>query len=155
MPIKIAAKVDKADEDYFNVCIRPLLDRQGVEYVGEIGEHEKNEFLGGACALLFPIDWPEPFGLVMIEAMACGTPVIAFDCGAVREVMDDGITGFVVRDIDAAVAAVGKIGSIDRCTCRKIFETRFSARRMASDYVGVYRTLKSLHEIEALPQVAS
>lgn len=155
MPIKIAAKVDEVDKDYFDVCIRPLLDRPGVEYVGEIGEHEKNAFLGGACALLFPIDWPEPFGLVMIEAMACGTPVIAFDCGAVREVMDDGVTGFVVRDIDAAVAAVENIGSIDRCCCRKVFEVRFSARRMASDYLGVYRTLRPQRETETLPQLAS
>ncbi len=155
LPIKLAAKVDKVDEDYFESQIRPLLNRPGVEFIGEIAEHEKSEFLGGASALLFPIDWPEPFGLVMIEAMACGTPVIAYNHGAVPEVMDDGVTGFVVNDndVDVAVAAVAQIDTIDRRRCRQVFEERFSVRRMTSDYVNIYSRLQSTHEIAPLRKI--
>lgn len=153
MPIKIAAKVDKVDEEYFEQCIKPLLAKPNVEYIGEIGEYEKSDFLGGAYALLFPIDWPEPFGLVMIEALACGTPVIAFDCGAVSEVMEEGLTGYVVNDVKTAVDAVGKIDQIDREVCRQRFEQRFSVRRMASDYVSIYRRLQLQSRIDQVPQL--
>lgn len=138
MPLRIAAKVDPADQDYFDRCIRKLLDDPPTEYIGEIAEHEKTEFLGNARALLFPIDWPEPFGLVMIEAMACGTPVIAFRGGAVEEIIEDGVTGFVVSSIEEAVKAVAKVSMIDRSVCRSTFERRFSARRMCHDYVRAY-----------------
>ncbi len=139
--LKIAAKVDRVDREYFEAIIRPLLKDPGVEYLGEIGEHEKNEFLGGALALLFPIDWPEPFGLVMIEAMACGTPVIAWRCGSTTEVIDEGVTGYVVASDDAAVAAVFASQDHDRARCRQAFEARFTAHRMAQNYVEVYRRL--------------
>ena len=139
IPIKIAAKVDAVDKDYFESRIRALLDDPMVEYIGEIGEREKNEFLGNARALLFPIDWPEPFGLVMVEAMACGTPVIAFPMGSVPELLDEGTTGVIVNNIDEAVEAVDRIGSISRTICRQAFEERFSAARMARDYVEIYR----------------
>lgn len=141
LPLRIAAKVDKADVEYYDSVIRPLLADPNVEFVGEIGEAEKGAFLGEAVALLFPIDWPEPFGLVMIEAMACGTPVIAFNQGSVPEVIEDGLTGFIVDDIDAAVEAIGRIGTIDRSKVRARFEDRFSAERMARDYLGLYRRL--------------
>jgi glycosyltransferase involved in cell wall biosynthesis len=143
MPLKVAAKVDRADRDYFKDEIQPLLKRSAplVEFVGEVGGQAKDEFLGNAIALLFPIDWPEPFGLVMIEAMACGTPVIAFRRGSVPEVMGDGVTGFVVDDIDGAVTAVGHVGELHRRRCREVFERRFSDERMARDYVAVYRRL--------------
>jgi glycosyltransferase involved in cell wall biosynthesis len=138
-PLRIAAKVDPADLEYFRREIEPLLHHPLVEFVGEIGEAEKAEFLGRARALLFPIDWPEPFGLVMIESFACGTPVIAFRGGSVDEIVDEGVTGFVVEDLDAAVAAVGRIGALDRRGCRDTFERRFTDRRMASEYVRMYR----------------
>ncbi len=138
MPLKIAAKVDPADESYFHDRVEPLLSHPLVEYVGEISDQDKDAFLGGAYALVFPIDWPEPFGLVVIEALACGTPVIAYPGGAVREIMRDGVTGFIVEDIDEAVAAVGRVGQLDRAACRREFEARFSARRMAEDYLRVY-----------------
>ncbi len=141
VPIKIAAKVDKADEAYFEQRIRPLLSHPLVEFVGEIGEGEKNEFLGRALALLFPIDWPEPFGLVMIEAMACGTPVIAFRRGSVPEVMTDGVTGFICSGIEEAVEAVDKVSSMDRQGVRRVFLERFTARKMALDYVECYMGL--------------
>ena len=141
LPIRLAAKVDKVDEAYFRERIEPLLRHPDVEFIGEIGEHEKAEFLGRARALLFPIDWPEPFGLVMIEALACGTPVIAYRQGSVPEVIDDGVTGFIVDDIDAAVAAVERLDEIERRACREAFEQRFSARRMAADYLRVYERL--------------
>lgn len=141
MPLRIAAKVDPADTVYFEQCIRPLLDHPLVEYVGEIGEHEKGEFLGGATALLFPIDWPEPFGLVMIEAMACGTPVVAFRAGSVPEVLEPGVTGFIVDSVEAAVPAVRAAARLDRAACRTRFEQRFCAERMARDYVEVYQQL--------------
>jgi glycosyltransferase involved in cell wall biosynthesis len=141
MPIRIAAKVDAADRDYFNSRIRPLLDHPLVEYMGEIGERDKNEFLGNAHALLSPIDWPEPFGLVMIEAMACGTPVIACRMGSVPEVVDEGKTGFIVTDIEKAVSAVKCVGTLSRHICREVFEQRFSATRMAHAYARIYREL--------------
>jgi glycosyltransferase involved in cell wall biosynthesis len=141
MPLKIAAKVDSADEDYFHKEIEPMLATPGVDYLGELDEAQKNELLAGARALLFPIDWPEPFGLVMIEAMACGTPVVAWNCGSVAEVVDDGVTGVVVSSEDEAVASLARIDSFDRLKVRATFERRFSTRRMADDYVTVYRKL--------------
>jgi glycosyltransferase involved in cell wall biosynthesis len=141
MPLKIAAKVDRADRRYFKQDIEPLLSDPHVEWIGEISDRDKDEFLGNAFALLFPIDWPEPFGLVMIESMACGTPVIAYDCGSVPEVMEDGVTGFIVRDVDDAVKGVHRISDLSRSRCREVFEHRFAAERMASDYVDVYRRL--------------
>ncbi len=141
IPLKIAAKVDRVDQAYFEEVIRPMLDGPGVELVGEIGDAEKPAFLAGAVGLLLPIDWPEPFGLVMIEAMACGTPVIAYNRGSVPEVVEDGMTGFIVEDETSAVAAVGRLGQIDRAGVRARFEERFTARRMAQDYLHVYRNL--------------
>ena len=141
MKLKIAAKVDKVDIEYFESRIKPLLNTPDIEFIGEISEAEKDDFLGNAYALLFPIDWPEPFGLVMIEAMACGTPVIAYRHGSVPEVMQDGITGFIVNDQDEAVAAVDKIKQLDRAKCRRVFEQRFSARRMTHDYLTAYNQL--------------
>ena len=138
MPLKIAAKVDRADQEFFDTLIKPLLNHPLIEFIGEIGYPEKNDFLGNAYALLFPIDWPEPFGLVMIEAMGCGTPVIAYRRGSVAEVMEDGITGSVVPDINAAVKALAKVPQLDRLAIRKRFEQRFSARRMAQDYAAIY-----------------
>ncbi|MDN5849382.1 MAG: glycosyltransferase family 4 protein [Nitrococcus sp.] len=141
MEIRIAAKVDKADKEYFEDQIKPLLAHPLVHYIGEIGEKEKNEFLGQADALLFPVDWPEPFGLVMIEAMACGTPVIAYRRGSVPEVIQNGETGFIVENVDQALAAVKRISEISRLCCRQVFEERFSARRMAKDYLEVYQAI--------------
>ena len=138
-PLRIAAKVDVVDRKYFDCQIRPLLDDPIVEFIGEIGENEKNEFLRNAHALLFPIDWPEPFGLVMIEAMACGTPVVAFRGGSVTEIIENGINGFVVSNLDEAACATQRVHSIDRRLCRKMFEHRFSARRMCKDYARAYR----------------
>ena len=138
MPLKIAAKVDKIDADYFETTISPLLRHHLVEYVGEIGEGEKAEFLGRAIAMLFPIDWPEPFGMVMIESMACGTPVIAYRAGSVPEVITDGVTGFVVDDLDEALSAAERVAALDRRRVREEFERLFSARRMAEDYLSVY-----------------
>ena len=133
-PIKIAAKIDKVDWDYFEEEIRPLFALPHVEYIGEIGDEEKSDFLSGAIALLAPIEWPEPFGLVQIEAMACGTPVIAFNRGAVPEVLEDGLTGFIVEDEMAAVGATYRLGELSREKIRRRFEERFTARRMAQDY---------------------
>jgi len=141
MPLKIAAKVDRVDRRYFKRDIEPLINQSHVQWVGEISDRQKNDFLGNAYALLFPIDWPEPFGLVMIEAMACGTPVIAYDRGSVPEVMDDGVTGFIVQNLDDAVKAVSRVGDLSRAHCREVFEKRFSASRMASDYVVAYKDL--------------
>jgi len=141
LPLKIAAKVDDADRTYFEEQIKPMLEAEHVEYIGEIGPERKTEFLGNARALLFPIDWSEPFGLVMIEAMACGTPVIAWRTGSVPEVIDDGVSGFIVESIDESVAAVGRLDEISRQGCRASFERRFSVERMARDYVAVYERL--------------
>ncbi len=141
MPLKIAAKVDRVDKEYFQDVIEPLLDHPLIEYIGEIGDREKEEFLGNAHALLFPIDWPEPFGLVMIEALACGTPVIAYNHGSVPEILEHGKTGFVVSSLGEAIECARRIGEINRADCRAAFERRFSARRMAHDYVRAYRQL--------------
>ena len=141
MPLKIAAKVDKVDAEYFEAEIKPLLNHPLVEFIGEIGESEKQEFLGGAYALLFLIDWPEPFGLAMIEAMACGTPVIAFRHGSIPEIIEEGITGFVVDSVDEAARTVPKVEFVSRVGCRKAFEKRFTASRMARDYVAEYAEL--------------
>ena len=141
VPLKIAAKVDRADEDYFKDTVEPLLATPGVEYIGEIGDEQKSDFLSGAIALLVPIDWPEPFGLVMIEAMACGTPVIAFNRGSVPEVVEDGVTGFIVEDETSAAGAVRHVASLSRSEIRRQFEQRFTARRMADDYFRLYRRL--------------
>jgi len=141
IPLKIAAKVDKVDQDYFDQYIKQLLEDPLIEYVGEIGEGEKDKFLGEAYALMFPIDWPEPFGLVMIEAMACGTPVIARRCGSVPEVIEEGVTGFIVESADEAAEAVKKIASLSRRRCRQAFEERFTDSRMAKDYLRIYQQL--------------
>jgi glycosyltransferase involved in cell wall biosynthesis len=141
VPLKIAAKVDPTDRDYYEETIRPLIRPPLIEYIGEIGDHEKSEFLSGAVALLVTIDWPEPFGLVMIEAMACGTPVIAFNRGSVSEIIEDGLTGFIVEDETSAVAAVNRLSELRLEKIRRRFEERFTARRMANDYLAVYRTL--------------
>jgi glycosyltransferase involved in cell wall biosynthesis len=141
MPLKIAAKVDKVDELYFRQQIEPLLDHPGIEFIGEINEREKTKFLGEARALLFPIDWPEPFGLSVIEAMACGTPVLAFNCGAVTEIIDPGVTGVIVETMPEAVARLPEALALDRRAVRRRFEERFTATRMAKDYLQVYRSL--------------
>jgi glycosyltransferase involved in cell wall biosynthesis len=147
-PLKVAAKVDPVDRDYFDKEVRPVLDLSPhVEFIGEIGDVQKPQFLGEAKALLFPISWPEPFGLVMIESMACGTPVIAFDCGSVPEIMEDGLTGYVVGNVDEAAAAVGKLGWLHRPTIRSRFEERFSARAMAREYVRIYKELVTSGEV--------
>ena len=139
MPLKIAAKIDAVDRCYVEKEIRPLLDHPLVEFIGEINDASKSDFLRNAYALLFPVDWPEPFGLVMIEAMACGTPTVAFRCGSVPEVLDDQISGYVVDDVEQAVDALKTIRHFDRARCRRVFEERFSARRMAQDYVKIYQ----------------
>jgi glycosyltransferase involved in cell wall biosynthesis len=141
IPLKIAAKVDKADESYFHEKIAPMLRGPGVEFIGEIDERSKTEFLGEALAFLFPIDWPEPFGLVMIEAMACGTPVLAFRQGSVSEIVDQGVTGAVVDTMDEAVRILPQVLALDRRLVRRRFEQRFSAARMAADYVALYHSL--------------
>ncbi len=139
--LKIAAKIDRADRDYYEETIRPLMSSRYVDYIGEINDREKSAFLSGAIALLVPIDWPEPFGLVMIEAMACGTPVIAFNRGSVPELIEDGVTGFIVEDEAGAIGAVDRLAHLSRSVIRQRFEQRFTARRMALDYLAVYREL--------------
>ena len=141
MPLKIAAKVDRADEAYFRETIEPLLKEPGIEFVGEINDQEKSAFLGEASGLLFPIDWPEPFGLVMIEAMACGTPVLAFNRGSVPEIIEPGLTGFLVDTVDEARAAMAQLLSLDRWLVRRRFEERFLASGMAKQYVTLYQRL--------------
>jgi glycosyltransferase involved in cell wall biosynthesis len=141
IPLKLAAKVDKVDEAYFREQIVPLLSLPGIEYVGEINERQKTEFLGEALALLFPVDWPEPFGLVMIEAMACGTPVLAFRRGSVAEIIDHGVTGGIADGMSDAVRMLPQVLALDRGKVRRRFEERFSVTRMARDYVQVYRSL--------------
>jgi len=138
MPLKIAAKVDRADQEYFDSHIKPMLDSELIEFVGEIGDSEKNEFLGKASALLFPINWCEPFGIVLIEAMACALPVIAYPLGSVPEIIEDGVSGYLVHNVDEAADALQHLSAIDRQTCRKAFERRFSDRRMAHNYVTIY-----------------
>jgi glycosyltransferase involved in cell wall biosynthesis len=139
IPLKIAAKVDKVDEEYFDTVIKPMLTGGGIEMVGEVNDAGKPDLLSGAVALLMPIGWPEPFGLVMIEAMACGTPVIAFNQGSVPEIIEDGLTGFIVEDEAGAIDAAGRLPELSRSMIRRRFEERFTARRMAEDYLAVYR----------------
>jgi glycosyltransferase involved in cell wall biosynthesis len=140
MRLKCAAKIEESNRQYFEETIKSLDDRV-VECVGEVGDADKQELLADAYALLFPIDWPEPFGLVLIEAMACGTPVIAYRCGSVPEIVDDGATGFIVDDLDTAIQVVPKIRDLDRNLCRRRFEERFSAARMAQEYLAIYQRL--------------
>src|SRR3954452_19287364 len=141
MKLKIAAKIDRIDQLYFETVIRPMIDGDQIELIGEIGEAEKPAFLSGAKALLLPIDWPEPFGLVMIEAMACGTPTIAYPAGSVPEVIDHGVTGFIVHNEAEAVAALSRLHKLSPTAFRRRFEQRFTARRMAEDYLALYRRL--------------
>lgn len=143
LPLKIAAKVDAADREYFQRVVRPLLTEPGIEFIGEIGDREKADFLGNAIASLSPIDWPEPFGLNMIEAMACGTPTIAFAHGSVPEIIEDGISGIIVRSVDEAVLAVAQVRSMSRRVCRRAFERRFTASRMADEYLAIYEQMLS------------
>jgi glycosyltransferase involved in cell wall biosynthesis len=141
MPLKMAAKVDRLDIDYYETTIRPMVDGHDVEMIGEIGDDQKSEFLSGARALLMPIDWPEPFGLVMIEAMACGTPVIAYRHGSVPEIIDHGVTGFIVDNEADAVASLHNLNIMTPRSIRRVFERRFTARRMAEDYLALYRRI--------------
>ncbi len=149
MRLRVAAKVDRDDEEFFRQRIAPLLDRLDVDYLGEVDEAGKPALLGNAAALLFPVDWPEPFGLAMIEAMSCGTPVIAFRGGATGEVIEEGRTGFLVDSVDGAVEAVRRLGTLDRALVRRRFEERFSAERMARDYLAVYRSLGRVRKVAA------
>ena len=153
MPLKIAAKVDRVDQEYFHEYIKPMLDQPGIQFIGEIDEIGKARFLGEASALLFPINWPEPFGLVMIEAMACGTPILAFANGSVTEVIDEGITGSIITSIDSAPRALRNVLSLDRRKVRQRFDERFSSARMARDYVAVYEKIisKRRHPTATLP----
>jgi glycosyltransferase involved in cell wall biosynthesis len=143
LPIKVAAKVDRADEEFFHREIKALFDQRDVEFLGEINERQKCKFLGEARALLFPIDWPEPFGLVMIEAMACGTPVLAFGRGSVPEVVDDGVTGHIVDSVEEGICKIGKTLLLDRSRIRRRFEERFTATRMAQHYLKIYNQVVS------------
>jgi glycosyltransferase involved in cell wall biosynthesis len=158
IPLKIAAKVDRADQQYFKTTVEPLLGQSDVEFIGEIREDQKQEFLGNASALVFPIAWREPFGLVMIEAMACGTPVIAFDNGSVPEVLENALTGFIVQTEDQAVEAARRLGTLDRAVIRSEFERRFTAQRMAQNYLKVYARLNEARRsptlLEAVAKVA-
>jgi glycosyltransferase involved in cell wall biosynthesis len=154
MPLKIAAKVDRVDREYFETKIKPMLNNPGVEYIGEITEKQKSDFLGNAYAYLFPIDWPEPFGLTVIEAMACGTPTIAFHHGSVPELITHGTSGFIVDNMKDAATAVGRVESLDRAACRSAFETRFTGSRMAKDYVKLYESILNGRTLcEATPEV--
>jgi glycosyltransferase involved in cell wall biosynthesis len=141
IPVKIAAKVDKADEEYFEKRIKPMLKHPLVEFLGEINDRGKNKLLGNALASLYLIDWPEPFGLAMIESMACGTPVIAFNCGSVPEVIDHGKSGYIIKSMEEASKAVKNLNKLSREECRKTFESRFSSERMANDYLKIYQFL--------------
>lgn len=149
IPLKIAAKVDRVDAAYFKEKIEQRIDGVKVQFIGEINENKKSEFLGNAHALLFPIDWPEPFGLVMIEAMACGTPVLAFRAGSVPELVDDGVTGRIVDSVEEAIRVLPEVVALDRAKVRRCFERRFSSKRMAQEYVKVYRSL--LAAIQPIP----
>lgn len=150
MPLKIAAKVDRVDREYYEEKIRPLLKQPGIEYIGEITDAEKSDFLGNAFAYLFPIDWPEPFGLTMIEAMACGTPTIAFRCGSVPEVVNNGVSGFIVNSEKEAVRALARVENLDRNAVRSEFDKRFTDKRMAHDYLRVYEQILSSADDSAL-----
>jgi glycosyltransferase involved in cell wall biosynthesis len=145
IPLKIAAKVDDADREYFEAVIKPRLSPPDIEFIGEVNRKQKNEFLGNALALLFTIDWPEPFGLTMIEAMACGTPVIARPCGSVPEVITDGVNGYIAAELDELVAAVGRVNELSRERCRAEFERRFTAETMVDNYEAVYEGLIAAH----------
>jgi len=142
LELRVAAKIDAVDREYFTREIEPLMRQPHVRYLGEIGDHEKSALIGGARALLFPIDWPEPFGMVVIEALSCGTPVLAWPCGSVPELIEPGVNGWIVNSIDEAVEALARVTAIDRAACRASFERRFTADRMARDYVGVYQRLR-------------
>lgn len=155
LPLKIAAKVDAADRDYFARTIRPLLDHPLIDFIGEIDDARKGDFLSGASALLFPIDWPEPFGLVMIEAMACGTPVIAWGAGSVPEIIDHGISGMIVSSLEEAVEAVGRVHRLDRGAVRDCFEIRFTASRMAADYIETFAKMLDRSRPAPMPTVSS
>ena len=155
IPLRIAAKIDRADKEYFEARIEPLLKSSGIEFIGEIAENEKSEFLGGALALLFPISWPEPFGLVMIEAMACGTPVVAFPRGSVPEIVDHGVTGFLVESVKEAVAAVREIHTINRATVRAVFERRFSVDVMAKNYERAYAEIQTMWDRDMVQKYES
>lgn len=151
LPLKVAAKVDPADQKYFDQDVKPVLEKSPhVEFIGEINDAQKQDFLGRARALLFPISWPEPFGLVMIESMACGTPVVAFNSGSVPEIIEDGLTGFVVKDVEQAAAAVGRLDHLFRPSIRSRFEERFSVRAMAREYVRIYRKLTAADDMVAV-----
>ena len=145
VPIKIAAKIDRVDQEYFDAIIKPLLDHPLVEYIGEIDEKAKDQFLGEALALVAPVNWPEPFGLVFIEALACGTPVLAYNRGSVPEIVKDGVTGFIVADLGAATQAISRLPELSRRDCRRHFEKRFTASRMRRDYEVVYRKTMQLN----------
>ena len=147
LPLKLAAKVEKLDQEYFERNIKQLLEHSLIDYVGEIGEKDKNEFLGNALALVFLIDWPEPFGLVMIEAMACGTPVIAWDNGSVPEIIEDGVNGFIVSSMEEAQEAIKRIHTIDRKVVRQVFEEKFSVRKMTENYLEVYEELIQVKDL--------
>ena len=153
VPLKIAAKIDKVDQDYFDTVIKPLLDHPLIEFIGEIDETQKSVFLGGARALLFPIDWKEPFGLVMIEAMSAGTPVIAWREGSVPEVLAGGISGFIVSSIEEAVVAVERVASLERADVRRYFESRFTVQHMAADYLTAYERLMAMSDQEREPRL--
>ena len=156
LKLKMATKVDRADQDYWEQHIRPMIaPNAGVEFIGEINDHEKAAFLGNARALLFPIDWPEPFGLVMIEAMACGTPVIAFRCGSVPEVVEDGVTGFIVSDVEQAVGAARQVDKLNRLLVRRGFERRFTVEAMARAYLDIYRGLPGMRTGALAAKMAS
>jgi glycosyltransferase involved in cell wall biosynthesis len=156
LPLKIAAKIDAVDRAYWDEMVSPLVARHAnVEFIGEINDSQKAAFLGNARALLFPIDWPEPFGLVSIEAMACGTPVIAFQSGSVPEVVDDGITGFVVRNVEEAVAAVHRVPELDRRRVRRAFEERFTSKRMAQDYLAIYSNIIEVAKTAPVPRLVT
>jgi len=150
VPLKLAAKVDRVDQEYFEAAVKPWLDHPLIEFLGEVDDIQKRDFLGGALALVFPIDWPEPFGLAMIEAMAAGTPVIAWRDGSVPEVVDPGVTGFIVESIDQAVEAVGQVSALDRLKVRERFEQRFAVERMARDYLALYRQAAEVKDGERI-----
>jgi glycosyltransferase involved in cell wall biosynthesis len=155
VPLKIAAKVDKADQNYFDTTIEPMLHNPLIEFIGEIDEDQKRAFLGEAIGLLFPIDWPEPFGIVMIEAMSAGTPILAWCAGSVPEVVTDGASGILVNSMDEAVAAVPKLGAMSRHLVRRQFERSFTAERMAADYVTAYNDLLARGHTRRLTLVAA